>query len=67
VRQHQEKGAKVVYVGDGMSDFEVVGVADHLFATGLLAEYAQGRGSSFVTFSNCDDLLHTFREMKLIE
>jgi 2,3-diketo-5-methylthio-1-phosphopentane phosphatase len=67
VRQHQEKGAKVVYVGDGMSDFDVVGVADHLFATGLLAEYAQGKGSPVITFSDCADLMPKFREMQLIE
>ena len=57
VRRYQDRGAKVVYAGDGMSDFEVIGVADHIFARRKLARYAREQGVDFTEFNDFGDLL----------
>jgi 2-hydroxy-3-keto-5-methylthiopentenyl-1-phosphate phosphatase len=57
VRRYQESGRKVVYAGDGLSDFEVIGVADHIFARRKLARFAREQGIEFTEFNDCRDLL----------
>ena len=63
VRRYKERGMKVVYAGDGMSDFEVIGVADHIFARRRLAIYAREQGVDFVEFSDCRDLLEKWQAL----
>jgi len=67
VRRYQEDGNKVVYVGDGMSDFDVVDVADIVFARDRLAKYAQERGVPVLKFTDCDDLLTKWRDLQIGE
>lgn len=50
VRQFQAKGARVVYVGDGLSDQSAVEAADRRFAKGKLAAHCRERGISFQPF-----------------
>lgn len=57
IRQHQERGSKVAFVGDGTSDFEVVGVADLIYARHKLAEYCQSKGVPAIEFTDFFDLL----------
>ncbi|UCF62183.1 MAG: MtnX-like HAD-IB family phosphatase [Anaerolineaceae bacterium] len=57
IRQHQEKGSKVAFIGDGTSDFEVVGVADLIYARKKLAEYCQSKGVPAIEFTDFYDLL----------
>lgn len=57
VRRYKERGMKVVYVGDGMSDFDVIGVADLIFARRKLARFAREQGVDFTEFNDCRDLL----------
>jgi 2-hydroxy-3-keto-5-methylthiopentenyl-1-phosphate phosphatase len=63
VRRYQERGRRVVYAGDGMSDFEVIGVADYIFARGKLAEFAREQGVEFTEFDNCRDLLDNWQKL----
>jgi 2,3-diketo-5-methylthio-1-phosphopentane phosphatase len=63
VRRYKERGMKVVYTGDGMSDFEVIGVADHIFARRRLAIYAREQGVEFIEFSDCRDLLEKWQDL----
>lgn len=63
VRRYQEKDRKVVYVGDGMSDFNVIGVADHIFASRELASFARERGVEFTEFDDFRDLLEKWQTL----
>jgi 2,3-diketo-5-methylthio-1-phosphopentane phosphatase len=63
VRRFQERGRVVVYAGDGMSDYEVIGVADHIFARRRLASYAREQGVDFTEFNNCRDLLEKWQAL----
>ncbi|HEY46026.1 MAG: hypothetical protein AMJ88_09795 [Anaerolineae bacterium SM23_ 63] len=63
VRRYQERGRGVVYAGDGMSDFEVIGVADLIFARRKLARYAREQGIDFTEFNDCHDLLEKWRAL----
>jgi 2-hydroxy-3-keto-5-methylthiopentenyl-1-phosphate phosphatase len=66
VRRYQERGRKVVYAGDGESDFDVIGVADHIFARRKLASFAREQGVEFTGFEGCDDLLQKWRALSLM-
>ncbi|HEY43175.1 MAG TPA: MtnX-like HAD-IB family phosphatase [Anaerolineae bacterium] len=66
VRRYQERGRKVVYAGDGMSDFDVIGVADHIFARRKLASFARAQGVEFTDFDDCRDLLEKWRTLSLM-
>ena len=62
VHQFQEQGAKVVYIGDGISDFEVAGVADTIYATGKLANYCADQRIPAIEFENFKDLIKLWPE-----
>ncbi|HEY45498.1 MAG TPA: HAD-IB family phosphatase [Anaerolineae bacterium] len=57
IRRYQERGSKVAFVGDGTSDFEVVGVADLIYARRKLAEYCLSKGVPAIEFTDFFDLL----------
>jgi len=63
IRRHQERGSKVAFVGDGTSDFEVVGVADLIYARRKLAEYCQSKGVPAIEFTDFFDLLAKWQEL----
>ncbi|MFX0145906.1 MAG: HAD-IB family phosphatase [Candidatus Hodarchaeota archaeon] len=62
IRQHQERGAKVAFIGDGVSDFEVIGVADLIYARRKLAAYCRSRGVPAIEFTDFFDLLAKWQE-----
>ncbi len=47
VREFQQKDARVVYVGDGLSDRAAVEAADRRFAKGKLADHCRAHGIPF--------------------
>lgn len=57
IRRYQAEGYKVVYIGDGPTDLEVVGVADVLCARDQLWRYCQERGIAAVGFTDLADLM----------
>ena len=57
VRRYQGEGARVIYIGDGVSDYEVVGVADEIYATGKLASHCKEVGYPAKEFLNFE-ILH---------
>jgi len=57
IRKYQAEGYRVVFVGDGLSDVEAVGVADRVCARGQLLDYCQERGFPAIGFSRLGDLL----------
>ena len=61
VRQHQALGMRVVFIGDGLSDVEVAGVADVLYARDALLAYCQERGIPARPFVNLEDVLAELR------
>ena len=62
IRRFQERGSKVAFVGDGTSDFEVVGVADLIYTRRKLAEYCRSRGVPAIEFTDFYDLLAKWQE-----
>ena len=66
IRQYQERGSVVAYAGDGMSDFEVIGVADIIFARRKLAKFARKQGVDFTQFSDCRDLLKKWQAISFM-
>jgi 2,3-diketo-5-methylthio-1-phosphopentane phosphatase len=62
IRQYQERGSKVAFIGDGTSDFEVVGVADLIYARRKLAEYSRSQGVPVIEFTDFFDLLAKWQE-----
>ena len=57
IRRYQARGYKVVYIGDGPTDLEVVGVADVLCARAELLHYCRERGIAAVGFTDLADLM----------
>ena len=53
IRRYQAQGYRVVYVGDGLTDLEALGVADVVFAKGKLLSLARERSKQVLAF---DDL-----------
>ena len=52
VRKMKNEYDKVVYIGDGMSDFCVAGKTDYLFAKNGLAEYCKKKGINHVEYAD---------------
>jgi 2,3-diketo-5-methylthio-1-phosphopentane phosphatase len=57
IRRYQENGSKVAFVGDGTSDFEVVGIPERIYARRKLAEYSRSQGVPAIEFTDFYDLL----------
>jgi 2-hydroxy-3-keto-5-methylthiopentenyl-1-phosphate phosphatase len=61
-RTYRERCARVVFVGDGRSDVDVVGEVDLVFARGWLAGYCSGSGLRAVEFHDWEDLIAKWTE-----
>lgn len=61
VRNYQEQGYKVVFIGDGLSDQEVLGVADVVYAKDVLLEAAQEQGEKFTAFENLMEVVEDLK------
>ena len=57
VRRYQRQGWRVAYIGDGLSDLEVVGVADVVYARDRLLDYSRQHGMEVVGFADLSELL----------
>jgi 2-hydroxy-3-keto-5-methylthiopentenyl-1-phosphate phosphatase len=57
IRQYQEKGDKVIYIGDGLSDIEAVETANVVYARGKLLNYCQQNEIPVFGFTDITDLL----------
>ncbi len=55
--------ARLVYVGDGASDLQVIPWVDHLFACKYLAEYCQSRGLPHLPFETFSDVRKQLAEL----
>jgi 2,3-diketo-5-methylthio-1-phosphopentane phosphatase len=62
IRRYKSEGAKVIYIGDGVSDYEAVGVADEIYATGKLADYCKKIGYPAKEFLSFDSLYSEWHE-----
>ena len=63
VRDYQSKGYKVVFVGDGVSDFEAAQVADIVYARDVLLAYTKGKGIQAKEFSNMGDIIGDLKKL----
>jgi 2-hydroxy-3-keto-5-methylthiopentenyl-1-phosphate phosphatase len=68
-RRVREEGSRIIYIGDGHSDKCVSGLADIVFAKGVLAEHCRAQGTPYYPFETFDDILSVcdqefFRELK---
>ena len=61
VRQFQERGHHVFFVGDGRSDFEAGAVADTVFAHRQMAEMCAAAGVAFTPFTDFGPVLAALR------
>ena len=57
VWHYQEKGYRVVYLGDGNSDRCVAGEADVVYARRSLARYCQEQGIAYTPFETMDRVI----------
>ena len=62
VEQFREKGYYIIYIGDGMSDFEAAERADLVFAHRSLAEECSRTGIPFRHFEDFRDVLTAVQE-----
>jgi 2-hydroxy-3-keto-5-methylthiopentenyl-1-phosphate phosphatase len=57
VRRHQQQGYHVVFIGDGLSDVEAVGVADVLYAKGSLLRHCREHGVAAIEYLTLSDVI----------
>ena len=57
VKRYQSKDLKVIFVGDGLSDVEVLGIADIVFAKDALLENARLMGNQVNIFEDLIDVV----------
>ena len=62
VSRFRRQGYRVLYVGDGRSDFEAAVEADQVFAHSILAEECQRQGIPFRPFRDFGDVLSVLQE-----
>jgi len=65
VLSFKRKGARVIYIGDGISDRYGAMEADLVFAKGRLREHCLVTGQPFVPFHDFDDIINFLREKEL--
>lgn len=65
VNRYQDEGFHVVFIGDGLSDAEVAGVADLLYAKGRFLEYCREAGVPAIPFSELGDVVENWQEPPL--
>jgi 2-hydroxy-3-keto-5-methylthiopentenyl-1-phosphate phosphatase len=61
VERYQQQGYRVIYIGDGRSDFEAAAQADLVFAHRILAEECQREGIPYRDFRDFGDVLEVLR------
>jgi 2,3-diketo-5-methylthio-1-phosphopentane phosphatase len=61
VRRYQAQGYRVAFIGDGVTDLEVVGVADVVFARDGLLQYCRERGAPAVEANSLAQVLDQWR------
>ena len=62
VNRFQQEGYKVIYIGDGRSDFEAAVEADEVFAHSILANQCEQQGIPFRPFYDFGDVLSLLRQ-----
>ena len=62
VQQFRQQCERVVYVGDGKSDVEILQSVDRLYAKGWLADYCREHRIEAVTFRNWHELMEKWQE-----
>jgi 2,3-diketo-5-methylthio-1-phosphopentane phosphatase len=63
VRDYQSKGYKVVFVGDGVSDFEAAQVADIVYARDVLLDYTKENGIQAREFLYMGDIIGDLKKL----
>lgn len=59
----KQRGDRIAYIGDSLSDLEPACAADHVFATGTLHTLLDTNSVPHFTFSNFHDILHQIRPL----
>jgi 2-hydroxy-3-keto-5-methylthiopentenyl-1-phosphate phosphatase len=57
----REKGARIIYIGDGHSDRCASEVADIVFAKDVLAEHCRKQGMPYLPFTDFNDIIRVCR------
>ena len=63
LRRYRDQGRRVLYVGDGRSDFCAATAADLVFARSDLARYCETYGINHVPFRDFSDVLATVQQV----
>ena len=59
----RQRGNRIAYIGDGLSDLEAACAADYVFATDTLHTLLEANSVSHYTFSDFHDILHQIRRL----
>ncbi|MGD2104701.1 MAG: MtnX-like HAD-IB family phosphatase [Anaerolineae bacterium] len=62
VRRYQREGCDVVFIGDGLSDTEVAGVADVLYAKERLLDHCLEHDIPAASFANLEDVVENWQD-----
>ena len=60
VRSYQNPCTRVVYIGDGLTDFDVAGIADFIFAKDVFYEYCMAHGIPAVRIHSLSDVVENW-------
>lgn len=63
LKKMKAKFNKIIYIGDGTSDFCVANKADILYAKSSLADYCKDENIDFIPFNTYDDILKALKAM----
>lgn len=65
VSGYQDEGFRVVFIGNGLSDAEVAGVADLLYAKGRFLEHCREAGIPAIPFSGLREVVENWQDPPL--
>ncbi|MFN2274815.1 MAG: MtnX-like HAD-IB family phosphatase [Anaerolineales bacterium] len=62
VQKFRQQAERIVYVGDGKSDVEILQAVDRLYVKGWLADYCRQHKIEAIPFNNWNDLMEKWQE-----
>ena len=65
IKAHRQNGAKVVFIGDGLSDICGVSESDIVFAKNALKSYCIKNDVRFYDYNNFQDILKKLKEIEI--
>lgn len=62
LKRYRDRGCRVIYIGDGITDFCPAGQADLVLAKRILADYCKKAGIDYIPFDDFYDVVRVLRQ-----